>query len=141
MTFVGNLRIQRTHDPSAVDMGQQPKQECKEEVTTPEPEQFDVKEVPDEEVEELYFDRLSSDPMHIPYMQDTSNGPSEAPWIWAMSELRSTQHDIEIRRSRVDRVSALHDVIELHEGQDALTTRLASVEESLRASHINELMR
>ena len=30
---------------------------------------------------------------------------------------------------------------ELHDGQVALTMRVASVEESLRASHVNEFMR
>ena len=129
------------HDPPPVDTNQQPKRECKEEVSTPEPEQFDVKEVPEEEGEESFVDRPSSDPMHIPYMQDTSDGPSEAPWIWAMSELRSTQHDIEIPRSRVDGVEALRDIRELHDGQVALTTRVASVEESLRASHVSEFTR
>ena len=114
-----------THDPPPVDMSQQPNQECKEEVSTPEPEQLDVKEVPEEEGEEPYVDRPSSDPMHIPYMQDTRDGPSEAPWIWTLSELRSTQHEIETLRSRVDGVAALRDVRELREGQDALTTRLA----------------
>ena len=36
---------------------------------------------------------------------------------------------------------ALRDVRELHEGQAALTTRVSSVEESLRASHVNEFIR
>ena len=74
-------------------------------------------------------------------MQDASHGPSEAPWSWAMSEPRSTQHNTEILRGRVDGAEALRDVRELHEGHDALTTRVASVEESLGASHVNEFMR
>ena len=49
-------------NPAPVDTDQQPKQECKEEVPTPKPEQLGVKEVPErkEKVrEEPFVDRPS----------------------------------------------------------------------------------
>ena len=48
-------------------MSQQLKQECKEEVPTPEPEeQVAFNEVPEEEGEEPLVDGPFSNPMHIP---------------------------------------------------------------------------
>ena len=57
-----------------------------------------------------------------------------------MSELRSVQHDIEILWSRVDGVEALRDMRDLHEGHDALSTRVSSVEERVTLHHVQEFM-
>ena len=72
--------------------------ECKEEAPTlkPEQEQFDVKEEPEspglgEEgtaQASQFPQEPSSGPMHTIYYQDARTGPSEAPWTWAMNELR-----------------------------------------------------
>ena len=69
------------HDPPPVDTSsQQPKQECKEEPLkrSRHPNQSNSMSRKFQKRKEI-VDRLSSDPMHIPYMQDTSHGPSEAP--------------------------------------------------------------
>ena len=115
------------HEPPSEDATQRPKKrERKEEDPTPksEQEQFDVKEESGEDFPPI----RSSDPMHTPYQQDTSAGTDEAPLLWAMGELRSAQHDLEILRNRVDGVAALCDMRELREGQEALSTRVRSVE-------------
>ena len=71
------------HGPPAEDTSY-PSQnrERKEDDPTPkyehEQEQFDVKEEPGEDFPPIG----SSDPMCITYCQDTSAGPSEAPWNW-----------------------------------------------------------
>ena len=57
-----------------------------------------------------------------------------------MSELRSVQHDLDMLRSRVDGVAALHDMRELREGQEALATRVSSVEECITVHHVHEFM-
>ena len=62
------------------------------------------------------------------YYQDTSRGLCEAPWIYAMNELRSVQHSVELLRSRVDGVEALRDVRGLREGQDNLSNRIGRFE-------------
>ena len=54
-----------------------------------------------------------------------------------MSELRAVQNDVETLRNRVDGISVIRNVRELHEGQDALTTstefmhRITSIEERI----------
>ena len=73
--------------------------------------------------------------------QDTSRGPCEAPWIYAMSELRSAQHSIELLRGRIDGVEALRDVRELREGLDNITSRIGRFEESVNMNHVNESLR
>ena len=83
----------------------------------------------------------SSDPMHSTYHQDTSAGSNEAPWTWAMNELRCVQHDVEILRSRIDGVEALRDMRELREGHEGLPTRVGSVEEYVNLHHVREFMR
>ena len=84
-----------------VDMSQKPKQECKEEVPTPDSEeQFNVKEVPEDQGEEPFVDGPSSDPMHIPHVQDASHGPLEAPWIWAMSVLCRSRPGVEANQAQ-----------------------------------------
>ena len=62
----------------------------------------------------------------------------QAPWLWAMTELRSVQHNLEMLRSRVDGVEALRDMRELREGQEALSTRVRSVEECVTMHHVRE---
>ena len=126
------------HDPLPEDAAQRPKKrERKEEDLTPnsEQEQVDVKKEPEENHPPIRSSDpmhntiwLGRDPMHTPYQLDTSAGTSAAPWIWAMSELRSVQYNLEMLRSRVDRVEALCDMTELREGQKALLTRVSSVE-------------
>ena len=49
----------------------------------------------------------SSGPMQEVHYQDASRGPCEAPWIYAMNELRSIQHSIVQLRSQVDEVETL----------------------------------
>ena len=96
------------HDPPPKDTSHQSKErEPKEENPTPESEQeqFDVKDEPGEDFPPI----RSSDPIHNTYYQDTSAGAREAPWNWAMSELRRVQHDLQILRSRIDGVEALRD--------------------------------
>ena len=54
-----------------------------------------------------------------------------------MNELRSVQHDVEILGSRIDGVEALRD---MHEGHEALSTRVNSVEECVSVHHVREFM-
>ena len=58
-----------------------------------------------------------------------------------MSELRCVQHDVERLRSRIDGVEALQDMRELHEGHEALSTRVRSVEECINLHRVREFVR
>ena len=127
-----------THDPPQTDAYHQPKEsECKEEgIPTPRPEQeqYDVEEEPEsprvgEEgtAQSSQFPQgRSSDPMQEAYYQDTSRGPCEAPWIYAMNELRCLQHSVAQLRKRVDEADDLRDLRGLREGQDDLSNRIGS---------------
>ena len=105
-----------------------------------EQEQFDVKE----EQEENLPSRRTSDPFPLhrtlwlesdPYPeQDTDAGTSEAPWRWVLNQLRSVQHNLEKLRSRVGEVEARHDIRELREGQEGLSTRVHNVEECVHCA-------
>ena len=128
------------HDPPPTDTYHQPKQSgCKEEgVSTPklEQDQFDVKEVKEVKPKSSTVggvetaqasqssQRQSSDPTCEAHYQDTSRGPCEAPWIYAMNEQRSVQHAVELRRSRMDGDEAHRDAMELREGLDNLSKRI-----------------
>ena len=128
------------HDPPSEDTSHQSKKrERKEEDPTPksDQEQFDVKEEPGEDFPPI----RSSDPMHANYYEDASAGLSEAPWNWAMNELRCIQHDVEILRSRIDGVEALRDMREWREGHETLSTRVSSVEECTNVHHVRKFMR
>ena len=50
--------------------------------------------------------------------------PSEAPWIYAMSELRLVQHSIELLRSWTDGVEEITDAHRLREGRNNLSVRI-----------------
>ena len=81
----------------------EPSNKCKEEETlTPalKREEFDVKEEPEspglrewENIQSSQPSQLpperSADPENATCYQDTRGGPSEAPWIYVMNELRS----------------------------------------------------
>ena len=80
----------------------------------------------------------SADPEQTTYYQDTSHGPSEAPWIYVMSELRSIQFAFEQLRTRIDDVEASTHVRGLREGQDNLSSRIRRFKESISLHHVNE---
>ena len=67
--------------------------------------------------------------MHEVHYQDTSRGPCEAPWIYAMNELR------------IDGVEALRDVGGLREGQEDLSNRIARFDECVNLNRVSESLR
>ena len=126
-------------DPPPEDTSFRPKKrERTEEDLTPKSEQgqFEVKEGPGEDAPPI----RSSDPPQYVHYQDAGSGPSEVSWIGAMSEPRSTQHDLEMPRSRMAGVEALHNLRERREGHEGLSTRVSNVEECITTHHVREDM-
>ena len=130
----------------------EPSNKCKEEETSasePKREEYDIKEEPESpglregvaahpsQPSQLPPER-STDPARATYYQDTSSGPSEAPWVYVMSELRSVQFAWEQLRTRMDGVEVSPDVIGLRENQDNLSNRVRRFEESVGLHHVNE---
>ena len=83
----------------------------------------------------------SADPENAACYQDASNGPSEAPWVYVMNELRSVQFACEQLRIRMDSVEVGGDTRELREIQGNLSSRIGRFEKSVNLHHVNESLR
>ena len=136
------------HEPLPENADQRPKRrERKEEDLTPksEPEQAEVKEKQEENLrrrrpsDPFPFHRmiwLESDPypMPTPGQEYTGENTTQTPWHWALNQRMSVQHDLELLRNRIAEIE------DLRVDQEALSTRVRSVEECITVHHVREFM-